>query len=161
MSGTGPARVRNPPLPHSDEVPGIRARSLMALPRPCLMSVCVQRPDRERWSSLDSVWAPRVVAVTQTPPRPSGASRLGMARPGAVNRRQFRPFQWARITRPAGGVAGEFPSTQTLWRATATTSSSCVPASTELVRAEEPYVRRADHGEAGRVRARLPPSPGD
>src|ERR1022692_1534078 len=128
-----PDSVRNPPLPHNDVVPRISARSLIALPRPYAMSVSVHRPDRDRCSSRDSVWAPRVVAVIQIPPRPSGARRLGMARPGAVNRRHLVPFQWATTTRPAEVAAGELPSTQTLWHDTATTSSSCVPARTEPV----------------------------
>src|SRR5258708_39817231 len=132
MVASPPAVVSSPPLPHSDVVPGMRARSPMPAPpvEPAAIGVRVQWPARDRCRIHVAVSRPPVTIGIQIPPAPSEANRSGCCTAqGDTNLFQREPSQWPRTTRPFCPLAGEIPDTQTLVRDTARTLSSWVLAS--------------------------------
>ncbi len=132
MVASPPAVVSSPPLPHSDVVPGISARSPTPTPAPgpAAIGVRAHRPPRDRCTIQVSGSVPPVTTGIQIPPAPSEAKRSGCCTvQGATNLLQRAPSQWASTRCPASPLAGEVPDIQTLVRDRARTSSSWVSAS--------------------------------
>src|ERR1700716_4108080 len=143
MVAPPPAVVSRPPLPHSDVVPGMRARSPTPTPaaEPAAILVRVHRPARDRCRIHVALSRPPVTTGIQIPPAPSEANRSGCCTPqGAMTLFQRDPSQWARTSRPFCPLGGEIPDTQTLVRDTARTSSSWVLASAAAAERTRPQV---------------------